>query len=328
MRSLFGSKRSLTRVLLVLSLVLISAAQIAVAQFPTKPVTAIIPFSPGGGNDILIRLVAKYVEPYLGKALVAENRAGAGGQIGWTAAARSRADGYTLVATSLPSMNLLTSLRSDATFKMDEFVYICNFQSDPIVWVVNKDGNLKTAKDVVAYAKANPKKLNVAGDGPQSNVQLQHLVASDILGINTNFVSYSGSAPALTALLGKQVELAASTLSAALSHIEGGRLVPIMVFADKPLPGLKGVPTPQEAFGTKVPSVGSALRGIAAPKNTPAAVIAKLESAFAQAVKDPEFVKQAAAVGITIEFLGSAEFTKVVNEYTTQVEAYKHVFNQ
>ena len=134
-------RRSISCMLLVLSLVLIGAPQAAFAQYPTKPVVAIVPFSPGGGNDILIRLVGKYVEPYLGRALVVENRPGASGQIGWTAVARARADGYTLVATSLPSMNLLTSLRSDVTFKMSDFTYICNFQSDPIIWAVNKDSN-------------------------------------------------------------------------------------------------------------------------------------------------------------------------------------------
>lgn len=321
-------RRSISCMLLVLSLLLIGTPQVALAQYPTKPVVVIVPFSPGGGNDILIRLVGKYAEPYLGRALVVENKPGASGQVGWTAVARARADGYTLVATSLPSMNLLTSLRSDVTFKMTDFAYICNFQSDPIIWAVNKDSNFAAVGDVVEFAKANPKKLNVAGDGPQSNVQMQHLVAAKLLGIKTNFVSYSGSGPALTALLGKQVDIAASTLSAAMPHIEGGRIRPLVVFSSKPVKDLSGVPTPKEAFGIDIPAIGTALRGIAAPKNTPPDYIAKLESAFAQVAKNPEFLAQAKSIGINVEFLGSSDYEKLVGEYTSLVEAYGTIFNE
>lgn len=321
-------RRSISCMFLVLSLVLIGAPQTAFAQYPTKPVVVVVPFSPGGGNDILIRLVAKYVEPYLGRPLVVENKPGAGGQVGWTAVARIRADGYTLVATSLPSMNLLTALRSGVTFNMDDFKYICNFQTDPIVWVVNNDSSFSTVHDVVSFAKANPKKLNVAGDGPQSNVQLQHLVAAKLLGIKTNFVSYSGSGPAITALLGKQVDLAASTLSAATPHIEAGRIRPLMVFSDKPVADLEGAPTPKEAFATDIPPIGTAMRGIAAPKDTAPEHIAKLESAFAQVAKNPEFLKQANSLGINVEFHGSSDYVKLVSQYTTLVETYATIFDE
>lgn len=130
------------------------------ASYPSKAVVAIVPFGPGGGNDILIRLIAKYISPELnGQALVVENKPGAGGQIGWTNLAKARADGYTIGATSLPSMILVKSLRKNVPFEMDDFQYICNFQVDPIIWAVNKDSNFKTAKDVVDFARKNPKKL-------------------------------------------------------------------------------------------------------------------------------------------------------------------------
>ena len=178
------------------------------------------------------------------------------------------------------------------------------------------------------FAKANPKKLNVSGDGPQSNVQMQHLVAAKLLGVKTNFVSYSGSGPALTALLGKKVDLAASTLSAAMPHIEEGRIRPLMVFSSKPVKDLSDVPTPQAAFGIDIPAIGTALRGIAAPKNTAPEHIAKLESAFAQVAKNPEFLAQAKSIGISVEFLGAADYEKLVSEYTALVETYGTIFDE
>ncbi len=295
-------------------------------SYPQKPISVIVPFSPGGGNDILLRLVAKHIKPILGQSLTVENRPGAGGQIGWTTLSKARTDGYTIGATSLPSMILVKSLRENVPFSLDDFTYICNFQVDPIVWVVKKDGKFADAKAVIDFAKANPKKLNVAGDGPQSNIQLQHLVATKMLDVQTNFVSYSGSGPSITALLGDKVDLAVSTLSAALSHIEGGRIVPIVLFYDKQLATIASTPTAQEAFGMDIPSIGMALRGVAAPKGVSAENIAVLEQAFAKLATSEEFLKQAEGLGLSINFMGTEESTKLVEKTSSLVEEYKSLF--
>ncbi|WP_455966317.1 Bug family tripartite tricarboxylate transporter substrate binding protein, partial [Cloacibacillus porcorum] len=279
--------RSLIFVLVLLTAVC-AAIPVFAASFPTKPVLAVVPFSPGGGNDIVIRLVAKYMTPALGQSLVVENKPGAGGQIGWTALAKARPDGYTIGATSQPSMVLVKVLRQNVPFDLNDFKYICNFQIDPLVWVVNKDSKFKKASDVVEYAKKNPGKLNVAGDGPQSNVQLQHLVNSKALKMESNFVSYSGSGPALTALMGNQVDLALTTLSSAVSHIEAGRIVPLVMFYDDKIDGVD-IKSSKEVFKMDIPSAGTAMRGVAAPKNTKPEDIAVLEKAFEEVTKNPEF---------------------------------------
>jgi tripartite-type tricarboxylate transporter receptor subunit TctC len=211
---------------------------------------------------------------------------------------------------------------------MDDFQYVCNFQVDPIVWVVNKDSKFATARDIVEFARANPKKLNVAGDGPQSNVQLQHLVAAKLLKMTSNFVSYSGSGPALTALLGNQVDMAATTLSSALPHIEGGRLRPVVLFYSNKMSSIPGTPTAKDAFGFQIPSIGMALRGIAAPKNVKADQIARLEKAFQAVAKSPEFLAQAKSLGLEIKFMGSKESTTLVKESTALVEQYKSLFQE
>lgn len=318
-----GSHRSLAFALAALAVAGTAVPARARAEYPDKPVVAIVPFSPGGGNDILLRLVSKYANQHLGQTLVVENKPGAGGQIGWTALARSKPDGYTIGATSLPSMILIKALRPEAPFALDDFQYVANIQIDPIIWVVHKDSRFKTAKELVEYAKANAKKLNVAGDGPQSNVQLQHLVASKALGISTNFVSYSGSGPALTAALGEQVDFAASTLSAAMTHIEAGKLRPLVVFHGESIEVLPGTPTAKAAFGLGIPSIGTAVRGVAAPKATGPDKLAKLEAAFRKVCESPAFLAEVKSLGMIVKFSGAKESESLVKESLRLVEEYK-----
>ena len=149
--------------------------------YPSKPLLTIVPFSAGGGNDILLRIMGKYAEKHLGQTLTIDNKPGAGGQIGWTLLSKAKPDGYTIGAASLPSMIMIKELRKNVPFSMDDFTFIAAVQSDPIVWVVNEDSPYTTAADFIKAAKT--KTLNVAGDGPQSNVQLQHLIAEKDLGI-------------------------------------------------------------------------------------------------------------------------------------------------
>lgn len=298
----------------------------AQAKYPDKAVLVVVPFSPGGGNDILLRLVAKHINEPLGQAMTVENKPGAGGQVGWTTLAKARPDGYTIGATSLPSMILIKSLRGNVPFELSDFKYICNFQVDPIIWVAQKDSKFADAKAMVEYAKANPKKLNVAGDGPQSNIQLQHLVASKFLGMETNFVPYSGSGPALTALMGGKVDIAVSTLSAAVSHIEGGRIVPMAIFYTERMDPIKNTPTARELFGKEIPSIGMALRGVAAPKGVSDEQIAVLETAFEKVSQSKDFLEQAKGLGLSINFMGSKDSTKLVEDSAKLVEQYKNLF--
>ena len=311
--------------ILATALLLSSAAFPVNAQsnFPTKPVVAVVPFSPGGGNDILLRLISKHANQYLGQTLVVENKPGAGGQIGWTALAKSKPDGYNIGATSLPSMVIIKAMRPETPFSVDDFKYICNIQIDPVVWVVKSDSRFKTAKDFVEQASNPQKVVNVAGDGPQSNVQLQHLAAAKELGLATNFVSFNGSGAAITALLGGQVEIAAATLSSAMTNIEAGKLKALVVFNDEPASALPDVPVASKLFGKKIPSVGMAVRGLAAPKGLPNDVLAKLESTFKQISESKAFLDEAKGMGIEIKFAGSAAAEALVKESVKEVETLK-----
>lgn len=300
----------------------------AQGDFPSKPIIATVPFSPGGGNDILLRLLSKHAAPVLGQNLIVENKPGAGGQIGWTAIAKSRADGYSIGATSLPSMVILKALRPTTPYALDDFHYVCNIQSDPVVWVVRADSPLKTANDLAAQAMDEKKKVNVAGDGPQSNVQLQHLAAAKALGLQTNFISFNGSGPAITALLGGQVDVAASTLSAAMANIEAGKLRALVVFGDEPAALLPDVPIASKVFDKPIAPVGMAVRGLAAPKGVPADRLAKLEDACKKIVTAPAFVAEAKDLGIAVQYMGMADAEALVKTSTREVESLKDLLKK
>ncbi|HCL87572.1 MAG TPA: tripartite tricarboxylate transporter substrate binding protein, partial [Comamonadaceae bacterium] len=259
---------------------------------------------------------------------IVENKPGAGGQIGWTAIAKSRADGYSIGATSLPSMVILKALRPATPYALDDFHYVCNIQSDPVVWVVRADSPLKTAKDLAAQAMDAKKKVNVAGDGPQSNVQLQHLAAAKALGLQTNFISFNGSGPAITALLGGQVDVAASTLSAAMANIEAGKLRALVVFSDEPAALLPDVPIASKVFDKPIAPVGMAVRGLAAPKGVPADRLAKLEDACKKIVTAPAFVAEAKDLGIAVQYMGMADAEALVKTSTQEVESLKDLLKK
>lgn len=306
-------------------LVLGTGPAFAQSDFPNKPIVSIVPFSAGGGNDILLRLISKHANPALGQNLVVENKPGAGGQIGWTALAKARPDGYTIGATSLPSMVLIKAMRPETPFAPDDFKFICNVQIDPVIWVVKSDSRFKTAKDFVAQAANTQKPVNVAGDGPQSNVQLQHVAAARTLGLSTNFVSFNGSGAALTALLGGQVEVAAATLSAALPNIESGKLRALVVFNDESVGSLADVPTASKAFGKPIAPVGMAVRGIAAPKGVADDRVAKLESACRQVTESKAFLEEANKLGLVIKFMGARETEAMVRESAKEVDSLKEL---
>jgi tripartite-type tricarboxylate transporter receptor subunit TctC len=300
----------------------------AQSDFPSKPIIATVPFSPGGGNDILLRLLSKHATPVLGQNLIVENKPGAGGQIGWTTIAKSRADGYSIGATSLPSMVIIKALRPETPYALDDFRYVCNIQVDPIVWLVRADSPLKNAKDLAAQAMDPNKKLNVAGDGPQSNVQLQHLAAAKALGLQTNFISFNGSGPAITALLGGQVEVAAATLSAAVSNIEAGKLRALVVFSEEPSALLPDVPVATKLFGKPIPSVGMAIRGLAAPKGVPADRLAKLEDSCKRIVASPAFRAEAKELGMVLQYMGMADSEALVKTSMKEVEVLKDLLKK
>lgn len=292
--------------------ILIPATNVMADGYPEKPITMVVAYSPGGGNDTVSRLMAQHIEPYLGARMIVENHPGAGGQVGFTRLARADADGYTIGLLSSPSLFMIEMLRDGVAYTLDDFQAVANIQSDPILLAVNVSSDHGDLTSLIDDIAENQGYVNIGGDGPQSNVHLQAAAFESVLELDINFISYSGSGPAATALLGNEVSAALLTTSSALQFIEAGRIRPLAVFDSARHPALPDVPTITEASGKDVPNVGTAVRGVAGPDGIPEERLAHLESAFEQLLQDEDFQQAAANMGIVTNHLNSSDFTDML----------------
>lgn len=295
---------------------------VAADKFPEKPITMSVAYSPGGGNDTIARLMARHIEKYLGARMVVENNPGAGGQVGFTRLAKAKPDGYTIGLLSAPSIFMIELLRNGVEYSLDDFQPIANIQADPIIIAVDAKSKINSLEDFIAEVKNNPGRINVGGDGPQSNIHLQAAALEKSLDIKMNFISYAGSGPTATGLLGKEVQAALLTASSAIQFAEAGRIKPLAVLSPVRHPSFPNTPTATEITGTTIPSIGTAIRGVAAPKNLDPVALAKLEQAFKDLIQDEEFIAAATKMGVVLTYLDAETFTKELQSSRDEAKNY------
>ena len=259
----------------------------ALAQLPAgKPVRIIVPFAPGGGNDVFARQLATQLTTLLGVQVLVDNRPGAGGTVGTDAAAKSPADGSTLLLghTGTLAINpvLYPKLPYDAR---NAFVPVAPLASAPLVLVVPAVSPIRTLADLLARAKAAPGKLAFASSGNGTGGHLAGELLEEVAGIQLLHVPYKGTAPALTDVLGGQVDLMFSVIPSALPHIDAGKLRAIGITGARRSPRLPDVPTVAE--GGLKGYESSLAYGLVAPRGTPDAVIKSLGQAVAKATESP-----------------------------------------
>lgn len=270
----------------------------AIAQnYPTKPITVIIPYSVGGTTDIVARLVTTQIGNNLGQALIAENRVGGGGQIGWSAAARSAPDGYTLLTTEMSftiAPGLLPKLPFDAR---KDFSHVITAAAAPHVLVINPGVPAKTVQEFVALAKAKPGSMNYGSGGNGTNTHLGGELFKSAAGVDLLHVPYKGAGQVLTDLMAGQVQALVTSLPTALPHIKSGKLRALVVTSDTRSPLLPDVPSAKEA---NLPNfVMDFWVGFAAPAGTSTAIIEKLNHAIATTLTSPEGKRRLAEQGLT-----------------------------
>ena len=285
------------------------------AGYPKKPVTLVVAYSPGGAVDNVARTVGKYLEAHLGQRVVVQNKPGAGGEIGYRSLALAQPDGYTLGMITSPPVLMLGKLREGSDINMAAFDPLARLQSDPVVLAVNARSDYQTLADLVRAGQAQS--LNVAGDGPNSNNQLQLVVAEELLGVDFNFVPYSGSGPSITSLLGDQVAAAVPSASSATTYVQRGDLRVLAVFSTQRYEYLPDAPTIFEASGIDVPPVGAAVRGVVLPKGVSVERKRILSEAFANVVEDPAFREHVQSIRLPMHY-GSAD---VLEAYLADTDA-------
>jgi tripartite-type tricarboxylate transporter receptor subunit TctC len=287
------------KLLSALVLSLAAAAGAHAQAWPSKPVTLVVPFPPGGSTDSIARAIAPSLSKTFGQPFVVDNKAGATGTIGAAGVKRAPADGYTFLVTSLGPLvvapHLFKSMQYDA---LNDFDHITVAVQAPNVLVVPVASPHKTLADVVAFEKANPAKMTFASSGNGSS---DHLTAelfwleSGTTGLH---VPYKGGGPAITDLLGGQVDASFQNVNAVLQHIKAGKLRPLAVTGDKRSPVLPEVPTMAEA-GVKNVDVYS-WQAVVAPKGLPADVRSKFHAAVVAALNEPQTRQQLTGLGLEI----------------------------
>jgi len=291
---------------------LLVATSLAFAQenYPTKPVTMIVPFPPGGVADIVGRPLAAAMERTLKQPVVVVNRTGAGGAVGMAVVAKSAPDGYTVLMglSSISIFPVSDRINGKApAYEMKDFAPIALVTADPTVLVVRGDSAYHTLKEFVAAAKANPGKINYSSSGVYGTLHVAMEIFANAAGIQLFHVPYQGGGPAVTALLGGQVEALASGPAAAIGQIKAGKMRALASWSDKRLALLPEGPTFKELGYDAEFYIWS---GVFAPVATPAPVIQRLREAVRNAAADPDFRNAMEKVATPVSYLDAPEFQK------------------
>ena len=304
-------KRQLIQV--ALSVVLACTGLSAFAQtYPSKPITMVVPFPPGGVADTVGRPVAEAMSRYLKQSIVVENKGGAGGGIGMAQVAKSRPDGYTLLM-SLSSLVVLPEadkiLQRAPMFQVNQLKPIARFTADPTVLVVRGDSPWKTYAEFMAYAKVNPGRISFGSSG---NYGTMHVPMEQLKAATSTFmlhVPYTGAGPAVLSLLSGQIEALSTGPASVKQHIASGRLRALAHWGEGRLASLPDVPSFKELG---VPIQYSQWSGMFVPADTPAAVVDSLRQAAKFAAQDPRAVAALNSAGTSFMYQDAPEFDRFV----------------
>ena len=271
------------RLFIVLALI---ASHAALAQsYPAKPIRVVVPFPPGGGTDIVARTVTPKMAETFGQPFVIENRAGAGGNIGTEAVAKSPADGYTLLVASA-STAINTTLVPNLSWSVSDFAPVVLMVVNNHLLAAHPSVPANNVRELLALAKARPGQVTYASYGSGSSAHLTAELFKLMAGVDLLHVPYKGAAPAVNDLLGGQVNVIFADVAAMLSHLKSGKLKPLGIGAAKRFEGLPEVPTIDES-GVPGFEAGGFL-GLAAPAGTPPAVIQSLNAAAQKSLAQPD----------------------------------------
>ena len=293
---------------------LAAASRFATAQtYPTRPVRLIVGFPPGGATDIAARLMGQWLSERLGQQFVIENRPGAGSNIGTEAVVRAPPDGYTLfLAYSANAINATLYDKLNFNFIRD-IAPVAGISRETSVMLVNPSVPAKTVPEFIAYAKANPGKINFASGGNGTPPHVFGELFKMMTGVNLVHVPYRGGAPALTDLLGGQVQVMFATPGTSIEYIRAGKLRALAVTTATRSEALPDVPTVGDFLSGFEASVWL---GVGAPKNTPAEIIDRLNKEINGVLADPKIKARFADLGSTVRPGSPADFGKLIAEDT------------
>jgi tripartite-type tricarboxylate transporter receptor subunit TctC len=291
-----------------------AASRLVFAQaYPARPVRIVAPTAPGGGPDILARLIGPWLSGRLGQQFVIDNRPGGGTNIGTEAVVRASADGYTLLLVSTTNtINATLYDRLNFDFRRD-IAPVAGIIRQPLVLVVNPSVPAKTVPEFTAYAKANPGKINLGSPGIGTPGHVAGELFKMMSGVDMVHVPYRGGGPVMTDLLGGQVQVLFGSTSLTIEQIRAGKLRPLAVTTATRWEGLPDIPTVNDFVSGYE---ASAVSGLGAPKATPAEIVDKLNKEVNAALADPKIKARLADLGGTPLVGSPADFGKLIAEET------------
>ncbi len=289
---------------------MLASAQPATQSYPNKPIKLLVGVPPGGSTDALTRMLGEWLQESLGQPVIVDNRPGANTAVAADAVARSPADGYTLLVASdaYLTVPLLTKIQYDP-FK--DFAPIGTLTSSPFVFVVHPSSPINSVKDLIAYAKTNPGKLNYGSSG---NGGASHLGAEKfkmLTGTSMVHIPYRGAGPAINDAIAGQIQLSLWTPLAVAPHAKGGKLKPLAVTGSKRLPFLPQVPTFAEAGLPKFEH--RTWLGVYAPAGTPRAIVDKLNAEITKMMASPKIKQKLDDNGVDPYLSTPEQFTKMMH---------------
>lgn len=297
------------RALLAASAATALASPALAQNYPRRGVQLIVAFPPGGSTDVGARILASMAEKELGQTITVVNKAGAGGQIGFTDIARARPDGYTLGFLNLPGLNtIILDPERKAAFNIDSFIPIVNQVLDPgLIWV-KADSPYKTLADLTDAAKKAPGKISACTTGILSDDHLAVLMVNEAAKCDFRIVHTDGGAQQLTAVMGGHVDCAFDNVGSVFKRVQSGEIRGLAVTDGERSKFLPDVPCTKELGMPSV--ISSSTRGVGAPKGTPADVVKVIETAFLKAVESPEMKQKMDAVGLALRPMVGATYAK------------------
>ena len=272
-----------------------AVAQSVTSNYPNKPIRLIVPFAPGGSNDIMARIIGQKIGDSVGQTVIIDNRGGASGIIGTDIAAKAAPDGYTLLMMSL-TLAVNPSLFKKLPYDTEkDLLPVSLVASAPLILVVHPSLPVKTLKDFIAHAKANPGKLNFGSGGPGTTPHLAGEMLKSMAGLQMTHVPYKGGGPALADLMGGQLQLMLENIPSTLPHVKSGKLRVLALSGLKRSPLVPDVPTLDEAGMRGYDIVG--WNGLFLPAGTPNVIVARLHTETVKALALPDIKERLSGMG-------------------------------
>jgi len=294
---------------------LVFASIVPAQTYPARPIRLVVPYPPGGSNDVLSRITAQAMSPGLGQPVIVENRGGAGGMIGADNVAKSAPDGYSIVNVQA-SFTANAALRTKMAYDpLGDFAYVGMMARGPLLAVVHPSLPVKNVKELIVLARAKPGQINYGSTGTGGHNHMATELFARMAGIQIVHVPYKGVAPALTDLMGGHTQMVMTSLPSAMTQVQAGRLKAIAVGSEQRSSFMPQMPTISESG---VPGYFAEFWwGLAAPSKTPNDIVNRLATELVRALQSPELKQRFAAEGAEPSVMTREQFTRfVANEIT------------